>query len=105
MTNANTVLKQTAIHIAKVLESRDLPLHQEIKNAEDKIEHLKLLLEASGARQRSLDFSPTIGNNLQCPECWVRSGDSSLLTPIPTDPNEDDKFYCAACFNYFSLPS
>jgi len=82
MTNANTELRQLAIQIANDLEGRNLHLHKEIEDAALKITELKLTLEASSlARQRSLDFSPTLGSDFQCPECWVRSGIKSMLIP------------------------
>lgn len=104
MTDANIELKQMAIQIANELQGRDLPLRKEISDAELHITVLKARLEASGvARQRSLDFQPTLGGNLQCPSCWVRQTNHVSLRTIPS-PNSDDYFVCPSCNEEFVFP-
>jgi len=105
MTNTDTELRQIAIQIANDLEGRNLHLHKEIEDAALKIAELKLTLEASSlARQRSLDFSPTLGSDFQCPGCWVRSGTKSMLIPRDS-PDENDLFVCKTCGSDFSFPA
>ena len=101
MADANTELKQMAIQIANDLEGANLHLQQEIDEAELHIKQLKLQLESSrSARQRSLNFSPTLGRDFQCPDCWVSRNIKSSLMPIPSE-DQSDKFVCNTCNEEF----
>ena len=103
MTNANTELRQMAIQIANDLDGRNLHLGKEIQNAELHVAELKLELEASRmARQRSRDFSPALGSDFRCPECWVRRGIETTLIPRDS-PDEIDIYVCKTCSFEFSF--
>ena len=101
MADANTELKQIAIQVVNELQGRDLPLRKEIGDAKLHIAELEARLQASGvARERSLDFSPTLGGHLQCPQCWVRQSNHVSLRPI-NSPNSDDYYVCPSCNTEF----
>lgn len=101
MSDANTILKQMAIQIANDLEGANLHLQQEILDAELHIKKLKLQLESSrSAHQRSRDFSPMLGRDLQCPDCWVTRSIRSPLRPVPSE-DRNDVFVCDMCNEEF----
>ena len=101
MPDANTELKQEAITVANELQGRDLELRRELRDAKLQVADLESRLEISGvARERSLDFQPTLGGHLQCPHCWVRQSAAVSLRPIDS-PNEDDYFVCPSCNREF----
>ena len=101
MADANTELKQIAIQIANELQGRNLHLHKEIQDAELHVAELKLQSESSSAaRQRSLDFSPSLRGELQCPECFVRRDIKVSLRPVPS-PDSNDIFACKTCGEQF----
>lgn len=101
MADAKTELKQIAIQVANDLEGQSLGLQKEIQHAELHITKLKLQLEASrAARKRSLNFSPSIGGELQCPECFVSRDHKSSLRPVPSRDG-NDRFVCNTCGEEF----
>lgn len=97
MTDANTELKQIAIRIANGLEGHTLGIKKKLKLAELRVEELKLKLkESTMARQRSIDFSPTVGKDLPCPACFVRGDIKSTLIPR-NSPTDTDIYACDTC--------
>lgn len=101
MADANTELKQMAITVANELQGRDLELRREVRDAKLHVADLESRLEISGvARERSLNFEPTLGDHLQCPDCWVRQSTAVSLRPIDS-PNADDYFVCPSCNRKF----
>lgn len=101
MADANTELIQEAIRVANEIQGRDLELRRKIHDAKLHVAELESQLEISGAaRERSLNFKPTRGVDLQCPQCWVRQSKAVSLRPIDS-PNADDYFVCPSCNRQF----
>jgi hypothetical protein len=57
---------------------------------------------ARGAHQRLLNFSPTLGADFQCPNCWITDARHSALHPVSSDTG-DDMYHCDNCHLDFVL--
>ena len=65
------------------------------------IEHRKVAIEsqlkfALLAVERLRKFSPTLGPNYQCPDCFIKDETRSALRPIPGSATHD-LFRCETC--------
>jgi hypothetical protein len=95
MSGADSKLKQTALRIANDIDGRSLALKKELEQAQLRVNEIQSKLEqARLARQRSINFSPFLGGEFQCPECWVRREMKSVMKPFDS---QKDMFHCKHC--------
>lgn len=97
-------LSQEAIQIANRFQQRELDLKNKQLIIETELQQVKAQRDASReAAQRGLNFSPMLGSDFACPECWTTRGLRAVLVPQSSDTS-DDLFKCRECKAEFSFP-
>jgi hypothetical protein len=90
-------LSDLAQEIGEELQSRRSVLDAELLRVEAHAREIRAELGSMDlARERLSSFQVQIGEQYQCPNCWVRDEAQSVLVPIPPDA-KDDYFRCETC--------
>jgi hypothetical protein len=88
-------LREIAIEKANDIKGRTSALKRELAQIEERKAAIEIQLkEASLASDRSRNFTPEIGGDLQCPYCWVATETESRLRPIGGGSSYEDFFRC-----------
>jgi hypothetical protein len=91
-------LKQLAVDIAHVAQSRIEQLKKEGEEAEQLKAKAQAELDmANSAASQVATFEPELDGAYQCPYCWVRRDTRSALKSIPSSEGNVDRFRCVAC--------
>src|SRR5688500_1761850 len=96
-------LAQWAIRIAQDVQKDARALRAKLEELE--VRKAVIVSKLNSLRQaphRAEQFKPKIGNDFQCPECWV-SGRQTVLRELSSQ--DDNKFECPVCpftFDYKS---
>ena len=95
-------LYRRAAEAARAAQDRGVGLKKEILDAEQRKAEAEAALElAQSALARHDRFDPIIGDDHQCPVCWVTDGVRSKIVPIPSD-TAVDWFRCKTCHTEIS---
>lgn len=98
-------LKEHAERLVAELQTQNVHLRKEIRDAELHVAELKLKADAqSVAPERALKFTALLGGEYLCPECWVRHNAKSILAGR-NSPDERDFFACKVCGHEFVTPA
>ena len=90
-------LSDLAQEIGEELQSRRSALDAELLRLEAHARDIRAELGSMDlARERLSSFQVQIGEQYQCPNCWVRHEAQSVLVPTPSDA-KDDYFRCETC--------
>ncbi len=90
-------LEQLAMKEADSLKQYEARIEEEVLKLEE--QKATLIARRNAARlgsQRLLNFEPALGENFQCPRCWIHDEIRSALTPIPGTSHKD-LFRCQTC--------
>ncbi len=102
MSDLYTWLFRRAAEAARAAQERGAQLKIEILDAEQRKSEAEAALELANSALVRLDrFDPIIGDNHQCPYCWVTNGVRSKIAPIPSD-TAVDWFRCETCHTEIS---
>ncbi len=97
-----TWLFRRAAEAARAAQERGAELKIEILEAEQHKSEAEVALQLANAAIVRLDrFDPIIGDDHQCPNCWVTDGIRSKIVPIPSD-TAVDWFRCVTCHTEIS---
>ena len=97
-----TWLYRRAAEAARTAQERGAELKIEISDAEQRKSQAQSALELANSASARLDhFDPVIGDDHQCPNCWVIDGVRSKIVPIPSD-TDVDWFRCKTCHTEIS---
>ena len=97
-----TWLYRCAAEAARTAQERGAKLKIEISHAEQRKSEAEAALElANSALSRHDRFDPIIGDDHQCPYCWITNGVRSKIVPIPSD-TDVDWFRCKTCHTEIS---
>jgi hypothetical protein len=89
-------LIQKAREIASQLQRHETHLQSEYDEAQKRLLEAKAKRDlARSASKRGFDFQAKIGNDYQCPDCWMRSGVHEALYPVPGRHPREDLFKCS----------
>jgi predicted RNA-binding Zn-ribbon protein involved in translation (DUF1610 family) len=91
-------ISKAADQIAHTARTKLLHLEEQCHEAEDHLAHLKSeRIKASAAPYRRASFQAKIGNDYQCPQCWIiEENRRSVLSPRSSETS-DDIFVCRHC--------
>ena len=102
MANFNSWLIHRAQDVAEAAQQRIARLKQEIGKLKTKLAIAETALESANSAIDRLDsFLPIMGDDHQCPNCWVADGVRCPLKPIPSETGID-RFRCETCHREFS---
>jgi hypothetical protein len=92
------LLGEDASAIAEQVRQTKTELNRRISELEVQLASLRASLSlAAEAERRSENFGPTLEGNYQCPQCWVRDGNSTSLKPTSGANPDRDYFDCSKC--------
>lgn len=97
-------LAEIAKELGLEAQARHRQAHAELLQLEAIISQKRTAAEAASmAHKRSLNFSPALGRELLCPDCWVNRGNQSALRPIP-GTDDTDIMKCSVCHEKYPIP-
>jgi len=99
-------IKAVATELASHLKTRYASLQRELAQIEAQRAAIEQQLKTAGlAAQRLHRFQPQIGEDFQCPRCWIERERRSILTPVSTGrAQREDFFRCGDCGFEFFVP-
>lgn len=104
MPSPDQALLQYANEIAEHLGRQKASLDKELSELKRQILTKQTQSDLAGsAVKRLLDFRPSFGRNLRCPNCWVTNGVHSTLRTASGGTNREDFFACDTCGREFSV--
>ena len=97
-----TRLFRRAAEAARAAQERGAALKIEILEVEQRKSEAEAALALANSAIVRLDrFDPVIGDDYQCPHCWVTDGIRSKIVPIPSN-TAVDWFRCVTCHTEIS---
>lgn len=104
MADFGSQLAQIAIQISNGFRHRKRSLEKERTNLKLSLDQIEADLEAADlAIDRIHSFRPNMGGDLRCPQCWIRQGVETALTPVASHTGDWDDFTCRVCHFETSL--
>jgi len=96
-------LIQAAGEIADGLKNRKASLERDLAALDARAAELERQLSVVGnVDNRFASYEPKVGNELQCPKCWMKHGQRGTITPTP-GTNKEDHFRCNRCDTEFAF--
>ena len=103
--NAEEMLRERAAKAAASVEQRTTGLETEIFDLEAALANKKAELDAAnGALERLNSYVPSLGGQLQCPDCWVFRQRHESLVAVPGGRYGIDLFRCPHCPVEMNIP-
>jgi len=99
-------IRQLAAETADGLHHQSEALHRELGEIRTRQAQIGLKLDAAKlAQQRLANFQIVIGEEYQCPRCWIERATHASLRPMDGSTDSEDFFRCSGCGWDISLPS
>jgi hypothetical protein len=97
-------LTEEAQFIARAMEGRVQGLEQELREVEERKAELERQLRATrGSPNRLANYQPRIGQDFQCPRCWIENEFRVRLSTVP-GTDEIDIMHCHNCGADWEIP-
>jgi hypothetical protein len=102
--DVSTVLMEVATELTAASQARLRQTHDEIEDLEAQLRQLKAQRDGQlDARKRLDAYQPKVGTDYLCPNCWIKDGQRSTLTPIPFERADEDIMRCPTCGRDFGI--
>jgi hypothetical protein len=106
MSNTRNQLTQAALQLGNAFKRSELDAQKRQMQLRLEVQEQEAISNAAGmAFERSLNFGPTLGADLLCPNCWVSQGIRSELAAIASASSSVDNFKCRTCHEGYSFPA
>jgi hypothetical protein len=97
-------LMDVATELAAASRARQRQTNDEIEDLEAQLRQLTEQRDGQiDARKRLDAYQPKVGTDYLCPNCWVKDGRRSPLTPIPFERADEDIMRCHTCGRDFGI--
>lgn len=96
--DVSTALMEVATELTALSQTRLRQTNEEIEDLQAQLRQLK------AQRDGQLDaYQPKVGTDYLCPNCWIKDGQRSTLTPIPFERADEDIMRCPTCGRDFGI--